>query len=294
MLANFSQTYDKNLELIENRLDKYFSDYAEKYKIVYDAMKYSVKNGGKRLRPILVLEFCKACNGDLSIALPYACAVEMIHTYSLIHDDLPCMDDDDMRRGKPSCHIAFGEEYALLAGDALLTMAFEIVSNSTASFEITLKAVREIATKSGVNGMIGGQVMDLLNEGQKTDVNDLKMIHSLKTGALIECSAALGCIAAGADEAHINAAREYAKNIGLSFQIMDDILDVTGDVDKLGKHVGSDEENQKSTFVSIYGIEKSKNIVLELTEKAKSSLDIYGENANFLRVLADDLSKRDR
>ncbi len=293
MNIDFDIRYQKDVEMVENRLEKYLENYEEEYKIVFDAMRYSVKNGGKRLRPVLAIEFCKACNGDVSIALPFACAIEMIHTYSLIHDDLPCMDDDDMRRGKPSCHIAFGEENALLAGDALLTRAFEVITSGNASPEVALKAVRELSEKSGVNGMIGGQVMDLINEGKDSDIETLEMIHSLKTGALIECSTVLGCIAANANETYINAAREYAKNIGMAFQIMDDILDVTGDVKKLGKHIGSDAENKKSTFVSLFGIEKSKELVLKYTDNAKDSIEVFGDNAAFLIKYADNLSNRE-
>lgn len=294
MAADFNQFLEKDVEIVENALEKYMQNSYAGYKIVCDAMKYSVANGGKRLRPVLVLEFCKACGGDISIALPFACAVEMIHTYSLIHDDLPCMDNDDMRRGKPSCHIAFGEEYALLAGDALLTLAFETASSVTADANIALNAIRELSQKSGVNGMVGGQVMDILNEAKEISLETLKEIHLLKTGALIECASVMGCIAANADENKIKAARAYAECIGLAFQIMDDILDVTGDSEKLGKPVGSDVENQKTTYVSILGLEVSKELVNKFTRSAKESLDIFGEDAEFLRQLADSLKNRDR
>ncbi len=294
MAVDFNQFLEKDIEIIENALDKYMHCSYTDYKIVCDAMNYSVKNGGKRLRPVLVLEFCKACGGDISKALPFACAVEMIHTYSLIHDDLPCMDNDDMRRGKPSCHVTFGEEYALLAGDALLTLAFEAASSSTLDSNMALCAINEIAKKSGINGMVGGQVMDILNEGKEASLESLKEINLLKTGALIECAAAVGCIAAGADEDKILAARSYSQSIGLAFQIMDDILDVTGDSEKLGKIVGSDANNKKSTYVSILGLEVSKNMVDKLTSFAKDSLDIFGDEAEFLRQLADSLRNREK
>ncbi len=294
MAADFNQFLEKDIEIIENALDKYLQCLSTDYKIVCDAMSYSVKNGGKKLRPVLVLEFCKVCGGDISKALPFACAIEMIHTYSLIHDDLPCMDDDDMRRGRPSCHIAFGEEYALLAGDALLTKAFEIATTSTASPDVTLRAIRELAQKSGVGGMIGGQVMDLLNEGKNTSLETLKEIHLLKTGALIECAATIGCIVANADEEKVQAAKTYAQSIGLAFQIMDDILDVTGDCELLGKPVGSDKNNEKSTYVSILGLEVSTEMVEKLTDFAKESLDVFENEAEFLKQLADSLKSREK
>lgn len=294
MAADFNQFLEKDVEIIENALERYMQNSYTGYKNVCDAMKYSVINGGKRLRPVLVLEFCKACGGDISIALPFACAVEMVHTYSLIHDDLPCMDNDDMRRGRPSCHIAFGEEYALLAGDALLTLAFETASSVTADANITINAIKELSQKAGINGMIGGQVMDILNEGKETSLETLKETHLLKTGALIECAAVMGCISANADENKIKAARAYAECIGLAFQIMDDILDVTGDSEKLGKLVGSDAENQKNTYVSILGLEVSKELVNKFTKSAKDSLEIFGEDAGFLIQLAESLKNRDR
>lgn len=294
MAADFIQFFEKDVELIDKTLEKYFNDFDKDYKIVFDAMNYSIKNVGKRLRPVIVLEFCKALEGDISVALPLACAVEMIHTYSLIHDDLPCMDNDDMRRGKPSCHVTFGEEFALLAGDSLLTLAFETASSAPADSQVTLKAVKELAQKAGINGMIGGQAMDILNEGKEVSLELLKKTELLKTGALIECAAALGCISASANDEQISAAREYAKNIGIAFQIMDDILDVTGDSEKLGKPVGSDEGNKKSTFVSILGLDVSKNLVIKFTNNAKESLSVFGEGANFLSQLADNLCNRDR
>ena len=257
--------------------------------IVSEAMKYSVRNGGKRIRPVLTLEFCKACGAEPEKALPFACAVEMIHTYSLIHDDLPCMDDDDYRRGKPSCHIAYGEANALLAGDALLTLAFETVVKADVPAENVVRAVKELSYSAGILGMVGGQVLDLQNENKALTLGELEQIHNLKTGELIRVACVLGCIAAGADEEKIKAAEAYAKGIGLTFQIVDDILDVTSDAETLGKPIGSDAENQKTTYVSLLGIEKSKEVAAELTKKAKEVLAVYDENTEALSELADNL-----
>lgn len=260
--------------------------------VVSQAMRYSVENGGKRIRPALLLEFCRVCGGDYKKAVPFACALEMIHTYSLIHDDLPCMDNDDFRRGKPSCHIAFGEEYALLAGDALLTLAFETAMKSNLSAEITVKAAKELAKAAGVMGMVGGQMLDLQNEGKKVGVSDLQKTDELKTGELIRAACVLGCVCAGADDKKIAAAEKYAHDIGIAFQIVDDILDVTSDEETLGKPIGSDEENQKSTYVSLLGIEKSRKTAEELTLNAQKALDAFDGDVSSLKDFAEKLKNR--
>lgn len=260
--------------------------------VVSQAMRYSVENGGKRIRPALLLEFCRVCGGDYKKAVPFACALEMIHTYSLIHDDLPCMDNDDFRRGKPSCHIAFGEEYALLAGDALLTLAFETAMKSNLSAEITVKAAKELAKAAGVMGMVGGQVLDLQNEGKKVGIPDLQKTDELKTGELIRAACVLGCVCAGADDKKIAAAEKYAHDIGIAFQIVDDILDVTSDEETLGKPIGSDEENQKSTYVSLLGIEKSRKTAEELTLNAQKALDAFDGDVSSLKDFAEKLKNR--
>lgn len=260
--------------------------------VVSQAMRYSVENGGKRIRPALLLEFCRVCGGDYKKAVPFACALEMIHTYSLIHDDLPCMDNDDFRRGKPSCHIAFGEEYALLAGDALLTLAFETAMKSNLSAEITVKAAKKLAKAAGVMGMVGGQVLDLQNEGKKVGVSDLQKTDELKTGELIRAACVLGCVCAGADDKKIAAAEKYAHDIGIAFQIVDDILDVTSDEETLGKPIGSDEENQKSTYVSLLGIEKSRKTAEELTLNAQKALDAFDGDVSSLKDFAEKLKNR--
>lgn len=289
-------TYDKEkyIALINDALETYLYPVADGQDIVLDAMRYSVRNGGKRVRPMLVLEFCRVCGGKVENALPFACAVEMIHTYSLIHDDLPCMDDDDMRRGKPSCHKQFGEAYALLAGDGLLTLAFETLTRAEniESSDI-VRAVKALSSLSGIRGMIGGQVIDLLSEDGKPDDALLRRIDRLKTGALIQASVRLGCIAAGVtDETILRAADVYAESIGLAFQIVDDILDVTSSTEMLGKPVGSDEKNDKVTFVKLLGLEKCKALADELTQSAVQTLnDLPGDTA-FLADFANALAAR--
>lgn len=289
-------TYDKEkyIALINDALETYLYPVADGQDIVLDAMRYSVRNGGKRVRPMLVLEFCRVCGGNVENALPFACAVEMIHTYSLIHDDLPCMDDDDMRRGKPSCHKQFGEAYALLAGDGLLTLAFETLTRAEniESSDI-VRAVKVLSSLSGIRGMIGGQVIDLLSEDGEPDDALLCRIDRLKTGALIQASVRLGCIAAGVtDETILRAADVYAESIGLAFQIVDDILDVTSSTEMLGKPVGSDEKNDKVTFVKLLGLEKCKALADKLTQSAIQALnDLPGDTA-FLADFANALAAR--
>ncbi len=277
----------------EDILKKYFSVKDNLQQLIYEAMGYSLENGGKRIRPLLCYEFCKACGGDESKADAYAAAVEMIHTYSLIHDDLPCMDDDDMRRGKPSNHKVFGEANALLAGDALLTLAFETVAKADLPAENIVKAVKELAFCAGADGMIGGQILDLANETKDSVTVDLlRTTDLLKTGRLIEAACVLGCLAADADEDMIIEAKTYAECIGLAFQIKDDILDVTSSTKELGKPVGSDADNNKSTYVSLLGLEESEKLVIDYTNSAKKALKIFGDKGNSLAQLADELATR--
>lgn len=282
------------IELINNALYGFVELTGGEEDEVSKAMLYSLKNGGKRVRPMLVLEFCRVCGGDIQAALPFACAVEMIHTYSLVHDDLPCMDDDDFRRGMPSCHKQFGEATALLAGDGLLTLAFSVLSKSDLSAEKKVEAVKVLADCAGHLGMIGGQTMDLAHEGQKITLEQLRKTDALKTGRLIRCACALGCIAAGADKEMYLAAEKYADSIGLAFQIVDDLLDITSTAEELGKPVGSDEENEKSTYPALLGMEKSVQLVDELTAEAVDSLKLFGDNSRFLADYAVKLSKRNK
>lgn len=297
-MGAFEERSDKYLEMINNAAEAYLKKSAfvgrESLGLdaVLEAMSYSLENGGKRIRPILTLEFCRICGGDISRAIPYALAVEMIHTYSLIHDDLPCMDDDDMRRGKPSSHKKFGEANAVLAGDGLLTLAFEVLLSAEDDPARLVKAGAELARAAGCSGMIAGQVMDIANEEKTATLDEIKATDKCKTGELIRISALLGCICAGASCEQIKAAEEYCADIGLAFQIVDDILDVTGDEKALGKPIGSDGENGKSTYVSLLGIERSSEYASQLTENAKLSLEAFGEESEFLKELADKLSSR--
>lgn len=278
------------IKLVNNEIEKFLPESKD---VVSEAMKYSVRNGGKRIRPILVLEFCRLCGGNITKALPYACAIEFIHSYSLIHDDLPCMDNDDMRRGKPACHIAFGEANALLAGDGLLTLAFETLSKSELPAKNTVAALETLSKCAGASGMVMGQTLDLINEGKKVDIDNLKKTDLLKTGELIKAACVLGCIAADAEKSMIKSAEKYAENIGLAFQIVDDILDITSDSLTLGKPIGSDEGNAKSTYVALLGIEKSKEYVLKLTTEAKKALSAFGKNdTSALEAFADKLVSR--
>lgn len=298
-MIDFNKQFNEYVRLINEAADKYVSEKAFEGREssglseMLKAMAYSLSNGGKRIRPMLTLEFCRLCGGDFIKAIPFALGAEMIHTYSLIHDDLPCMDDDDMRRGKPSSHMVFGEANALLAGDALLTLAFEtVLSAEEVSAEAKARAGLELAKAAGCSGMIAGQVMDLANEGKSAPLDDVRKTDRLKTGEMIRVSCVMGCIAAGADEEKIKAAEDYSNNIGLAFQIVDDILDVTSDAETLGKPVGSDSENEKSTYVSLLGLEKSAEYAEELTKDAKKALDIFGDEGEFLAVLADMLAGR--
>ncbi len=290
--SEFKDIMNEDIEAVNKTLVSYLPGYDDGQRSVVRAMKYSLVNGGKRLRPVLVIEFCKACGGTLSDALPFACAIEYIHTYSLIHDDLPCMDNDDMRRGKPSCHKMFGEATALLAGDALLTHAFEIAASSDLPSDRVNAAVSLLAQNAGVGGMIGGQVLDLMYEKYQAELSEIITVHKLKTGALISAACILGCIAAGASEEKISSASRFAYNLGIAFQIKDDLLDVFGDEKKLGKHVGSDAENDKKTYVDIVGAEKAKSDVEMLTASAINQLAHF-QNTDFIEMLANKLIERE-
>ena len=292
---NKSYTLKEYAEIINSYLEKVLPqcDFGED--IVHEAMNYSLSIGGKRIRPVLVLEFCRVCGGNIEDALCLAAALEMIHTYSLIHDDLPCMDDDDMRRGMPSCHIKYGYEYALLAGDGLLTAAFGVIAESEFAKKnpaLAVKAVATLSSLAGANGMIGGQVIDLKNENRKAGLETLSKMDELKTGALIQCAALFGCIAANADEEKIRAATEYATKIGQAFQIVDDILDVTGDEKDLGKPIGSDKESGKSTYYTLLGLEKAREYADRLTDEAVEALAVFGKESEFLKELAYMLARR--
>ena len=245
--------------LLEERINQVLPDQEYPYNKVLKAARYSLMLGGKRIRPAIMFEFCKLCGGKPKDALDFAVALEMIHTYSLIHDDLPCMDNDDMRRGKPSCHKVFGEDIALLAGDTLLTEAFRIAAHTELKPEITTKAIGYLSSCAGLHGMIGGQVLDLSFEENSPNEFELIDMYSRKTSNLLIAAAVLGCFAAGkTDEETIRNAADYARDLGIAFQIIDDILDVTSTTEELGKPIGSDNKNGKTTFVSLLGIDAAK------------------------------------
>ena len=284
------------IELTEKALFDFLPDLNCRESKLIESMKYSLEAGGKRVRPRLVFEFNALCGGNPEAAVPGACAVEMIHTYSLIHDDLPCMDDDDLRRGKPSNHKVFGEDIALLAGDALQTTAFEILSSAKAAELMGDKACRKsanaLARYAGSTGMVGGQVIDLMSENTNAPIEVLQEMDYKKTACLIKAACELGCISAGASEAQLKAASDYAEKIGIAFQIQDDILDQTSSDEELGKPVGSDDENSKSTYVSLLGIDKCRQLVDELTQGAIDALDAFENNSDSLREFALELAKR--
>ncbi|WP_435008861.1 polyprenyl synthetase family protein [Tundrisphaera lichenicola] len=260
-----------------------------------EAMRYSLLGGGKRLRPILALMAADACGADLDSAMPAACALEMVHTYSLIHDDLPSMDDDDLRRGRPTCHKAFDEATAVLAGDALLTLAFEVVARDVQPPEAAARCVLALAEGSGPAGMVGGQMADLQAEG-RTDATlaALEAIHRRKTGALLRASLKMGAIVAGADGAILRALDAYGHAVGLAFQIVDDLLDVQGDEAKLGKRVNKDHGLGKWTYPGLLGLEGSRRRAAELADEAIEALAPLGRRGEPLRALALDLLERDR
>lgn len=263
---------NESASLIEAEINRILLEKDESYGVLYESMLYSAQGGGKRIRPFLTLAFCKALGGSIKAALPLAVAVELIHTYSLIHDDLPCMDNDDERRGKPSNHIAFGEATALLAGDALLTLAFDVVcEDGEISAENRLRAIKLLAESAGVRGMIGGQQLDLIGESEGLTRDTHLKMNLLKTGALIRAAAGLGCIAADADEESFRAADEYAKNVGLAFQVTDDLLD-------------DGEEDEKTTFLSFMSNEEAKTYARSLTEKAVEAIRDIKDNGTLVEL----------
>lgn len=289
-----NKTFAGYVRFIENELEKYsLTGKTGLQDNVAKAMDYSLEAGGKRIRPVLVLAFCNMCGGDYKKAAAPAAAIEMIHTFSLIHDDLPCMDDDDFRRGKPSCHKQFDEATAVLAGDALAIRPFEIIAKSAELLDTAkVRIIAELANSSGAEGMIGGQIIDIENEKRNVvDEENLHTMYLLKTGKLIKTSCVMGCIAAGADDEKIKYAEKYAECLGMAFQIIDDILDVTGNEQLLGKPVGSDAEENKTTFVTIFGIEKAREEAEKYTKQAMDILDKF-DNNEFLKELTEYMLNR--
>lgn len=283
-------------KIIDENLDRYLPPEEKFPQTIYKSMRYSVFAGGKRLRPVLAFAACEIVDGNVEEVIPFACAIEMIHTYSLIHDDLPAMDNDDYRRGKLTNHKVFGEAIAILAGDALLNTAAEIMLNSILHSQDKLKhikAMKEILTASGTGGMISGQVVDLESEGKQIDKQTLDFMHRHKTGALIRASVRAGAIIGCANEDQLEKLTEFSENLGLAFQIKDDILDIIGDEKKLGKKVGSDIYNNKSTFPSVYGLEQSQRMVVDISQKAIDCLNYFNEKGQFLRDITCYLVNRE-
>ena len=285
--------FERYIPVIENKLNELLPESGERYSSAVNAMRYSLLSGGKRVRPILLLEFYSLFGGRAEGALNFAAAIEMIHTYSLIHDDLPCMDNDDMRRGKPSCHKAFGYDTALLAGDALLTHAFFAAANAVdIPPERVSRAISVLAQKAGIYGMVGGQVMDLDFEKNGANGEELTAMYIKKTSCLLEAAAMCGAVLAGADEETVKKAEEYAENLGLAFQITDDILDCTADEKTLGKPIGSDKKNGKTTFVTLFGLYGAKQKAALLTKKAEDILNGFSGDTSYLNELTEYLLNR--
>ncbi|HSB32064.1 MAG TPA: farnesyl diphosphate synthase [Candidatus Sulfobium mesophilum] len=294
-----SMDLKKYLKEKKEAVDTFFRDYFKEQRrpvVLQEAMLYSLFAGGKRVRPILAMAAYEACGGSAANILPYASSLELIHTYSLIHDDLPAMDDDDLRRGKPTSHKVYGEAVAILAGDALLTEAFCILSDPSYGSGISekdlLNASREIAVAAGYQGMVAGQVQDILSENAEADADTLQFIHRHKTAALICASAKVGGILAGGGADIMEALTSYGENIGHAFQVIDDILDVEGDTKELGKTVGSDEKINKMTYPRLYGLERSREIAKKLVDDAVSSLNLFSSGADPLREIARYLLER--
>ena len=294
-----NKEFDRYKSIVEEHLLDFIPEIDHKSITIYESMKYSLTAGGKRLRPVLLLAACEFAGGDINNAIPYACAIEYIHTYSLIHDDMPEMDNDDLRRGVPTNHKVFGEAMALLAGDGLLSTAFEVMHRDELLYldeDIRLKrrirAAYEISKYAGCRGMVAGQVADIEAEGKQCSREMLDYIHINKTAALIMASVRAGAQLGGADDKMLESLTNYAENLGLAFQIVDDILDVVGDEATLGKKTGVDLENNKSTYPALYGLEASQARLEELTQNAVDALADYYDNAEFFRDLVLELKDR--
>jgi len=279
---------------VDRALDQFLPKASTRPATIHKAMRYSLFAGGKRLRPILCLAAAEACGGKIGTALPLACAVECIHTYSLIHDDLPSMDNDDFRRGRPTCHKIFGDGIAVLAGDALLTIAFEIVSRAKPTSRYTMSILlREIAVAVGSRKLIAGQVADLEAEGHKTDRAQLRYIHENKTAAILTTTVRLGAMSANADAKKLSPITKFGRALGLAFQIIDDILDVTQTSEKLGKSAGKDVAAKKATYPAVIGLDESRSEARRLTRQAHNALSIFGEKGEALHALANYLLERE-
>lgn len=292
-MKQFGAEFARCQSLIEGQLEGYFREDGPQ-QTLFEAMRYSLLAGGKRIRPILTLKFCEATGGDMEQALPLACAVEMLHTYSLIHDDLPCMDNDDLRRGKPTNHKVFGECTATLAGDALQAAAFQTILSAPLPAEVVAAAALELSRAAGAEGMCGGQQLDMEGEQTTFTLDQVAHMNRLKTGCLLRAACVMGVLAAGVpqDDPRVAAAAAYAEAIGLAFQVRDDMLNRTATVAEMGKPVGNDLQSNKSTYVSLLGLEQCANVVLEKTAEAKEALQGHFAQTAFLDGLADYLAAR--
>ncbi|HHU68757.1 MAG TPA: polyprenyl synthetase family protein [Thermoanaerobacterales bacterium] len=292
---NLRQYLSERKAIIDESLDKLLPYDSEYPNIIHKSIRYSIFSGGKRIRPILVMASAETVGGSFQDVIPIACGVELIHTYSLIHDDLPALDNDNYRRGKLTNHKVFGEEIAILAGDALLTMAFEIISNeqNKVNSHKILQIINELARSCGTKGMIGGQVVDLESEGKQINISTLEYIHINKTAALINASIRAGAIYFDASEEQLNMLTKYAEKLGLLFQITDDLLDLEGDIKKIGKPVGSDIKNKKATYPRLCGIDKTYSIAHKLADEAKEIAGSFGEKGTFFNLLPDYLLTRE-
>ena len=288
----YKETAQAWAQRTEQRLAELCDEYLPQDAEIGQAARYSLMGGGKRVRAVLTLAACELAGAPAERALAYACALEMLHCYSLIHDDLPCMDDDDFRRGRPSCHKQYGEATALLAADALVTAAFEVIANAALPAQSRVQAAAVLAKAGGARGMLYGQELDKRYETQPASEEQLRALHAHKTGALIVAAVELGCLAAGADEALRAALAQYAAELGLVFQIVDDILDVTATTAELGKPAGSDASMDKTTFVTLYGLQGARALAENHNRAALDALQGFGEEAALLRLLADDLLQR--
>ncbi|HQB39986.1 MAG TPA: polyprenyl synthetase family protein [Deltaproteobacteria bacterium] len=292
------KTYLKEqIARVDAALDKYLPKEGERPESLHKSMRYSVFAGGKRVRPVLMLAACQAVGGDTEKAMPAACAIEMIHTYSLIHDDLPAMDDDDFRRGNPTNHKVFGEAIAILAGDALLTEAFKLISDPLFAAQCDpisrLAVIHEIATCAGSYGMVGGQVVDMESEGKPgMDLPTVQYIHTHKTGALIKAAVVAGAVLGGADQGKLAAITRYGEAAGLAFQIADDILDIEGTTEEIGKDAGSDQERGKATYPAVMGLAAAKEEARSMMDEAFKALEVFGAEADPLREIAAYIVKR--
>lgn len=292
MMNNFDAVFSSEKDAVEEIIYGYCPDEFGKQSLIFEAMNYSVKAGGKRLRPILMIETFKLFGEDEELVYPFMAAIEFIHTYSLVHDDLPAMDDDEFRRGQKTTHAKYGEDIGILAGDGLLNYAYEVMSEAVVKNPSASKAMAVIAKKAGPYGMVGGQTVDVINEGKKLDIETINFIHNLKTAALIEASMMAGAILGGATDEQVLQVESIAKNIGMAFQIQDDILDVTGDEAKLGKPVLSDEKNEKDTYITLIGLEESQQKVKDLSNLAIDGIKALGDN-EFLVTLVEKLISRE-